>query len=424
MSAAGSRQTNSVVLGSWRSERTMNVLDGAVYVVGYARTPFGRFGGALKTVDLPHLGAAAVMAALERASVTPEQIDEVAFGVNFPGGDRSIARQVQLHAGIPDDKASYSVDRACCSSLAAITLASRGLRLGDTRYAVAGGVENLSRVPYFIEEARFGQRLGDIVLTDQLVVSCPYTGVPRAVQASDEAATYGVGRSEQDEWACRSQEAYAAALATGFFDDEIAPFSWEGPDGTTVALDHDEPPRPDTSVAALGRLRTVNGSSTVTAGNAPDLSSGASALVLAGDASDPGVQPLARLEGWSMAAGDPQHIASMPAVAGRLALQRTGLQLDDIDVIEINEAFAAVPLVSTLVLASGDPVEAKRLRDRTNMNGGAVAIGHPTGATAGRLVMTTINQLRRAGGGTGLVCICGGVGEAEAVVVRVSDLQA
>jgi acetyl-CoA C-acetyltransferase len=327
---------------------------------------------------------------------------------------------VQLRAGIPDDRTAYTVDRACCSSATAINLASKSIRAGEIGLAVAGGVENLSRVPYFIEAARFGQRLGDIVLTDQLVVSCPYSGVPRAVQASSEAAKHGIGRQEQDEWACRSQERYAAAFERRFFDDEIVPVSMKDANGSEVSLEHDEVPRPDTSIEALGRLPTVNGSATVTAGNAPNLSSGSAVLVLQGDGVDRR-EAVARIIGWSSAAGDPQHIASMPAVAGQLALKRAGLTLADVDVIEINEAFAAVPLVSTLVLASGDRAEALRLRERTNLNGGAVAIGHPTGASAARLVMTAISELRRRGGGTGLITICGGIGEAEAVVVQVDD---
>jgi len=249
-------------------------------------------------------------------------------------------------------------------------------------------------------------------------VSCPYSGVPRAVQASNEARTYGISRQEQDEWALRSQQHYADALATGFFDDEIVPFSMDDAGGQRVALDHDEVPRPGTSMEALTRLAPVNGSATVTAGNAPDLSSGAAMLVLRSDTDAHGTS-LAQIIGWSAAAGDPQHIASMPAVAAQLALKVAGLSLDDMHVIEINEAFAAVPLVSTLVLASGDASSAEKLRQRTNVNGGSVAIGHPTGATAARMVMTTIAELRRRGGGVGLVTICGGIGEAESVVVRV-----
>jgi acetyl-CoA C-acetyltransferase len=391
-----------------------------VHVVGYRRTPFGRFGGALRTVGLPELGASAVRAALQRAGVPPEVVDEVAIGVNFPGAERSVARQVQLLVGIPDTKVSYTVDRACCSSLSAINLASRSLRLGESEVAVAGGVENLSRVPYFIEAARFGQRLGDIVLVDQLVISCPHSGVPRAVQAANEALVHGIGRAEQDEWACRSQERYAKAKADGFFRDELAPLTIDTGGGRILVVDEDEPPRPNTSMEVLETLPTIYGSETVTAGNAPDLSSGASALVLASGA--PGeASSLARLDGWSMASGNPQQIASMPAIAARLALRRTGLSLDDIDVLEINEAFAAVPLVSTLLLTEGDERRAEDVRARTNVNGGAVAMGHPTGATGARLVMTAIAELRRRGGGRGLVSICGGIGEAEALVVHVNE---
>jgi acetyl-CoA C-acetyltransferase len=360
--------------------------------------------------------------ALERAGIEPTRVDEVALGVNFPGGDRSLARQVALRAHVPDDRVSYTVDRACCSSLTAINLASKSIRLGDAAIALAGGVENLSRVPYFIEAARFGQRLGDIVLTDQLVVSCPYSGVARAVQASNEAKQYAVSREMQDEWAQRSQERYAKALAAGFFDGEIVPVDVVDTEGGHVVLTGDEVPRANSTLEALGQLPTVNGSETVTAGNAPDLSSGSTALVLGSSPLDDG--PTIQISGCAAAAGDPQRIASMPAVAAQLALKSAGVTLSDVDVIEINEAFAAVPLVSTIVLANGDLAEAARLRERTNVNGGSIAIGHPTGATAGRLVMTAASELLRRGGGTGLVTICGGIGEAESVVITVSDADA
>jgi acetyl-CoA C-acetyltransferase len=392
-----------------------------VFMTGYARTPFGKFGGSLRTLSLPELGALSIVAALTRAGVEPRRVDEVALGVNFPGGDRSIARQVALRAGIPDDRLSYTVDRACCSSLSAINLASKSIRLGDATVAVAGGVENLSRVPYFVEAARFGQRLGDIVLTDQLVVSCPYSGVARAVQASREAKEYSVDREMQDEWAQRSQERYAKALAENFFDREIVRVDVVDSNGAQVELAKDEVPRPNSKLEALRTLKTVNGSETVTAGNAPDLSSGSTALVLAGTPLGDG--PTVRILGWAAAAGDPQRIASMPAVAARLALKSAGLSLDDVHVIEINEAFAAVPLVSTLVLANGDAKETERLREMTNVNGGSIAIGHPTGATAARLVMTAASELTRRGGGIGIVSICGGIGEAESVVIAVDAVD-
>lgn len=391
-----------------------------VVIAGAVRTPFGRFGGTLREITLPALGAIAVRGALERAGVAPAEVDELAVGVNFPGADRSVARQIGLRAGIPEERSSFTIDRACCSSLSAVTLASRGLRLGDTEIAVAGGAENLSLVPYFIPAARFGQGIGDIVLKDVLVVSCPHTGAPRAVQASNEAARFGVSREEQDAWAYRSQMRWRDAQAAGRFVDELVPVD-DAVEGARVALSTDESPRPDTTLQRLAQLRPVNGSATVTAGNAPGLSTGASALVLmaATVAAASGTRPLAALVTTAMASGHPQGLGSMPAVAARLALTRAGLRLDDMTLIEINEAFAVVPLVSTLVLADGDRAGAERLRDRTNVNGGAIAVGHPTGATAGRLLMTAAYELRRRGGGHALVTICGGIGEAEAAIIRV-----
>lgn len=390
-------------------------------MVGHARTAFGRFGGALRDVSLRDLGAIAVRGALADASVDAETVDEVAIGVNFPGSDRSIARQVALRAGIPDRRPCYTIDQACCSSLAAITLASRGILVGQSSRAVAGGTENLSAVPYFLESARWGNKLGTISMTDPLVISCPHTGVPRAVQAGEEAMSFGIGRSEQDEWALRSQERYAAAARLGRFDHEIVPVDMVDGHGRRVSLTVDEVPRPDTTRTALAALPTVYGSPTVTAGTAPNLASGAAALVLA-DEDEVAVRGLTRqasLSGWTMLAGEPARIASIPATAARAALARTGIGLAEVDIIEINEAFAAVPLVTTLVLADGDPALAAKLRERTNVNGGSIAVGHPTGATAARMVMTAIGELRRRGGGTALVALCGGVGEAAAVLVRV-----
>jgi acetyl-CoA C-acetyltransferase len=394
----------------------------SVTILGAARTPFGKFGGALRSLTLPDLGSHAVAAALERAGVAQADVDELAFGINFPGSDRSIARQVALRAGIPDDRNAYTVDRACCSSLAAVGLAVRSVRDGDARVAVAGGAENLSRVPYFLEDMRWGHALGRVELVDQLVIACPHTGVARAVQAADEAAEFGVGREQQDEWALRSQQRCADAISAGRFRDEIAPIE-VALDGEQRLVEADESPRPGTSLEALARLPTVNGSATVTAGNAPGLSTGATALVLASaaEAERRGVRPLATVVATAMASGPPARIASIPAVTARKALERAGIGLEDVALIEINEAFAAVPLVATLELARGDRAQAERLRERTNVNGGAVAIGHPTGATGARLVMTVAFELARRGGGFGLVTICGGIGEGQAAVIRVDD---
>ena len=362
-----------------------------------------------------------MVAALEDADIGPERVDEMVVGVNFPGGDRSIARQVQLRAGVPDDRVSYTVDRACCSSLAAISAASRSIRLGEVQVAVAGGVENLSQVPYFIKEVRFGHKLGDIVLTDQLVVSCPHTGRGPGGAGLHRGRSHSTsdGKSRTSGPAA-ARRATPSARTSDFFAREIVPVDTTDANGRAVTLDADECPRESTTMEGLRRLAPVNGSETVTAGNAPDLSSGAAMLVLtAEDAA--GTRPLARIGGWAAAAGDPQRIASMPAVAAQLALKRAGLTLDDVHIIEINEAFAAVPLVSTLVLADGDRNVAAQLRERTNVNGGSVAIGHPTGATAARMVMTAVSELANRGGGVALVTICGGIGEAEALLVFVDD---
>ncbi len=392
----------------------------SVAVTGYARTPFGRFGGALRDVSLPDLGAAAARAAMSAAGLGPDAVNEVAFGVNFPGSDRSIARQVSLRSGIPDSRPAYTVDQACCSSLAAIALAARSLVAGEAEVALAGGAENLSAVPYFLDFARWGNKLGPVTLTDQLVISCPHTGVPRAVQAGEEAVAHGIGREEQDEWAFRSQERYERARARGAFDTEIAGVDLVGRNGMPASLLADEVPRPGTTMEALAKLPTVYGSPTVTAGTAPNLATGAAALVLTRHHPGGHTSPVkALLSGWTMLAGEPAKIASIPAVAAQAALAKTGLSLGDIDLIEINEAFAAVPLVTTLVLAGHDRARATALREKTNVNGGSIAIGHPTGATAARMVMTAIAELTRRGGGTALVSLCGGIGEAAAVIVRV-----
>lgn len=378
----------------------------------------------MRDVTIPDLGRVAAVAAISRAGIEPTDVDEFAMGVNLPGSDRSIARQTALRCGIPDDRLAYTVDRACCSSLTALALARRGLMAGDANVAMAGGGENLSRVPYFVQALRFGNRLGDVVLEDQLVISCPYTGVPRAVQAADEAALHGIGRAEQDEWAVRSHERASAAERKGYLDEEIAEVIVDNGRGTSV-VDKDESLRPDTTIEKLAALQTVNGSSTVTAGNAPGLSTGSAFAVLAssGFARQRGLRSIATIVASVQVAGHPANIASIPAKAVWAVLARSGHGLADIDLLEINEAFAAVPLVTTLLLADGDGSGARRLRQRTNVNGGAVALGHPTGATGIRMLMSAANELRRRGGGRAVVAMCGGVGEGEAVVIEVATCE-
>jgi len=403
-------------------------MTGEVVVASAVRSPFGKFGGTLRDFSLPQLGGIVFAEAVRRSGVDPADVEEVATGVNLPGADRSIARQVLIEAGIPPARVAYTVDRACCSSMAAISMASRAIRLGDVGVALAGGTENMSRVPYFLTAQRWGHALGDVLLKDQLVIACPMTGKPRALQAGEEAVDFGVTREEQDAWAVRSQVQYLAARDAGKFDDEIMPIPVPQSKGEPVLFTQDESVRPGTTIEKLAALPLIYGSPTVTAGNAPGLNTGASAMVLLhpDEAARRGTKPLARLVSWAMASGHPDRIASIPAESARLALARLGMTVDDLDRIEINEAFAAVPLVATLVMAGRDRAKAEQIRQKTNVNGGAIAIGHPTGATGARLVMTLIYELRRlraAAGDSrpyfGLATICGGVGEGEAIIVRV-----
>jgi acetyl-CoA C-acetyltransferase len=404
--------------------------ENGVAVVSAVRSPFGRFGGALRDFSLPELGGLVVAEAMRRAQVDPADVEELATGVNLPGADRSIARQVLIESGIPPHRVAYTVDRACCSSMAATSMISRSIRLGEIRVGVASGTENMSRVPYFLTTQRWGHSLGDITLKDQLVIACPMTGKPRAIQAGEEAVEYGIGREEQDAWALRSHQRYLEALEAGKFADEVMPIEVRQRKGGPVIFAEDESARPDSTLEKLASLPTVYGSPTVTAGNAPGLNTGASAMVLMAqdEARRRGAHPLATLVGWAMASGHPDRIASIPAEGARLVLERVGMTIDDIDLIEINEAFAAVPLVSTLIMAGRDRAKAEEIRAKTNVNGGAIAIGHPTGATGARLVMTLAYELRRRRAETGngrpffgLATICGGIGEAESIVVRVDD---
>ena len=399
-----------------------------VVVISAVRSPFGKFGGALKDFSLPELGGQVMAEAIRRAGVEPADVEEVATGVNLPGGDRSIARQVLIASGIPANRVAYTVDRACCSSIAAVNMGSRSIRLGESKVVLAGGVENMSKVPYFLNDLRWGKRLGDVTLKDQLIIACPMTGKPRALQAGEEAVEFNVTREEQDAWALRSHQNYFKAKEAGYFQEEIVSIEVAQRRGDPIIVADDESPRADSSLEKLAKLKTIYGSPTVTPGNAPGLSTGSSAMLLMSgeEAKKRGTKPLARLMAWAMASGHPDKLASIPAEGARLALDKAGMTVDDIDLIEINEAFAAMPLVSTLILGGRDKDKIEAIRAKTNVNGGAIALGHPTGATGARLIITLIHELGRRRKASaenrpfyGLVTICGGIGEAESVIVKV-----
>ncbi|RMF97773.1 MAG: thiolase family protein [Candidatus Schekmanbacteria bacterium] len=392
-----------------------------VVIVSGVRTPFGNYGGIMKDFTPAQLGGMVLKEVLKRIDLDPSKVEEVAFGVNLPGSDRSIGRQAMLNAGIPDTVPAYSIDRACCSSIAAIGLEAQNIKLGEISIAAVAGAENMSGVPYFIHEARWGKRIGDIVLQDQLVIKCPYSGVPRAVQAGKEAVEFEITREEQDKWALRSHQLWKKAFEEGKFKDEIMPISIPQKKGDPIIMDKDEPPRPDTTLEKLAKLKTVYDSPTVTPGNAPGLNTGGSAAVLMSEskAKELGIKPLATIISHVRGAGHPQKIGSIPGYTAQKALQKAGLTIDDIDLIEINEAFAAMPLISTKILGDGDPAKVEKIREKTNVNGGAIAIGHPTGATGIRLVITLAFELNRRGGGYGLATICGGIGQGEACIIKV-----
>lgn len=392
-----------------------------VVIASAVRTPFDKFGGPMKDLSTVEMGGWVIKEAVMRAGVKPEEVDEVYLGINMPSSNRSIARQAALKAGLPEEVNSLTVDRACCSAMAAVGMGYRAIALGEANIAIGGGSENMSRVPYFLEDLRWGKRIGDVVLKDIMVVSCPYTGEPRAIQAGSVAGEYGVSREDQDRWALRSHNLCAKGYAEGKFKDEVMPIELKQGKGNVLVIDQDQSFRTDVTYEKLSSLPTVYNSPTVTAGNAPGLNTGASSMVLMSKeiAAQKRIKPLATILAHAQASGHPRGIAYIPAYAALKALKKANLKIDEIDLIEINEAFAVMPLVSTIVLGDKDPDQIATIRAKTNVNGGAIAIGHPTGATAARILMTVCYELKRRGGGIGLATICGGIGEGECVIVRV-----
>ncbi|MGD2206830.1 MAG: thiolase family protein [Anaerolineae bacterium] len=388
-----------------------------IVILSAARTPFGRFGGAFRDLSPVELGGFAVREAMAHARLPAERVERAFLG-NCMGAatlGQVPGRQVALRAGLPAACHVTDVNTACTSALVGVELAADAIRYGAAQVAVAGGFESMSQVPYTLPGARFGYRLGHGEIIDALTMAltCPITGVHMGVYAGQAALERGIDREAQDRWALRSQQRYEAARADGFFAGEIVPVTVEGRRGdTTIAAD--EQPRPDTTYENLAALSPAfEQDGTVTAGNAPGLNDGAAALVLASAevGRELGVQPLARIVAAGRASAPPEAINVVPALAARAALDTAGLTASDIDLWEINEAFAAVTLTSLAELGV-DP-------ERVNVNGGSVAIGHPVGATGARILMTLIYELRRRGGGLGLATICGAGANGCAAIVEV-----
>lgn len=401
-----------------------------VVIVSAVRTPFGRFDGVLKSVLSIDLGVLALRESVRRIGLDPAQVDEIYYGTCIPAEyalyTNVPARQITLLAGFPEAAISLTIDRACCSSMTAIRLGYRAIQAGLAETVIAAGAENMGNVPLIAEasKVRWGNRLGPIPLEDVLFeLGYGRKGfAPVATDAGHVALEYGVSREMQDEWAVGSHRKYFEAFAAEKIriGEELMaleiPQKGKGP----ILLDRDESPRENLSLEKVAALKTVYGSPTVTAGNAPGLNSGASAVVLMSrrKAESLGLEPLGEVLACECAAGTPRYMACVPAQTIGKMLDRTGQSLDDVDLIEINEAFAAVTLVSLKLLAGEDPPRERVLKQKTNVNGGAIAIGHPVGASGARITMALLYELRRRGGGIGVAAICGGLSQGEALLVK------
>jgi acetyl-CoA C-acetyltransferase len=399
-----------------------------IVIVSAVRTPFSRFDSAMSDIPSIDLGVMVMKEVVKRVCVKPEEVEDIYYGSCVPAEyalELDVpARQATLLAGFPAENISVTLDRACCSSLTALRLGVMSIKAGEAEIVMAVGSENMPRAPHLAPGLRKGVRLGHIKLIDCLFeLGYQAKGFnPVARDAGEVALEHGVTREMQDAWALGSQEKYAKAFADGKFKigEELMPIVIPQKRGDPIVIEKDESPR-KTSMEALAKLTPIYGSPTVTAGNAPPISAGSSALLFMTrkKADDRGLKPLATIVTVISSATVPRAIAVIPAHTIEKALDRAGLTLDQMDLIEINEAFAAMPLVSTKLLAKGDEKIWKALLDKTNVNGGAIAIGHPVGASAARITMTMAYELQRRGGGYGVASICGGLAQGEAVVLKV-----
>jgi len=383
-----------------------------------ARTPFGRLGGSLATLSAPSLGAAVIRGALDRSGVPDSDVDHTIMGLVVGAGVGQVpSRQASVLAGLPIGVTSETVNKVCASGLRAVSMADQMIRCGDAHVIVAGGMESMSRAPFLLDRARFGYRMGDGELLDAMVhdgLLDPIRGVHMAVHNADVADEFGISREEQDSWALRSHRRAVAAIDSGVMAEEIVAVEVPGRKGAVEWVRTDEAPRRDTSAESLAALRPIfREGGTTTAGNAPGVNDGAVALVVASRerVEARGYRPQAVIRAWATVADDPPYLARVPARAALAALEKTGLSPADVALWEINEAFAAVAVNSVRMLDI-DP-------DRVNVNGGAVALGHPIGASGARILLTLIMELRRRGGGVGVAAICSGTAQGDAMVVEV-----
>jgi acetyl-CoA C-acetyltransferase len=386
-------------------------------ILASARTPVGKMGGGLSTLDATELGGLAMSAALERAGVEPEQVDHVVMGQVLQAGQGQIpSRQAQIKAGIPKEVSSETVNKVCASGLRASVIIDQAIRAGDMQVGVGGGMESMSKAPYLLPQARFGYRMGDATMLDAMVhdgLTNPFSGKQMFVEATEVGDELEMTRADMDRWALRSHERALAAIDDGRMAEEIVPVTVNGRKQSTV-VEVDEGPRRDTSLEKLASLPGLVGKDgSHTAGNSPGVNDGAGALVLASEewAAANGKEALAEIVAHAQSANDFAYLATTPASAAKKALEKAGLQPGDIDVWEINEAFASVTLNSIRMLGIDE--------ERVNVNGGAVALGHPIGASGARILGSLVHELRRRGGGLGCAAICSGGGQGDAVILKV-----
>ena len=387
-------------------------------ITGIARTPIGKYNGALAPLRAVELGGVAIAAATQRSGLDPAVFDEVLFGHVLQAGEGQItARQAAVQGGLPMTVPSVTINKVCLSGMSAIGLADRSIRLDESKFVMAGGMESMSTSPHVIRELRWGARIGDVAAIDVMQhdgLFCAFDQCTMGESSDHKNERLGIGRTEQDEWAAQSHERAAEATANGTFTEEIAPVSVPQRKSDPTTVHQDEGIRQGTTVESLAKLRPAFvASGTITAGNASQISDGAAAIVVADRiASEASGSPvLAEILAYGQIGGSDATLHERPAEALIVALKKAGLAASDLHIVEINEAFAAVSLWSARTLEIPE--------DRVNINGGAVALGHPLGATGARLVVTLVNALRQRGGGLGAATLCGGGGQGDAIIVKV-----
>lgn len=387
-------------------------------ILGGARTPFGKFAGGLSSFSASDLGGIAVKEALSRAGIKPEEVDEVILGTVLQGGQGQIpSRQAARKAGLPWEIKTETVNKVCASGMRSVSLGDQIIRAGDEEVIVAGGMESMSNAPYFLPNARWGLRMGDAAVKDLMThdgLSCSFTGVHMGTYGNEVADELQITREEQDRWAYRSHELVIAAMEAGKLAEEIVPVTVPQRKGEPLVISEDESPRKDTSIEKLAKLKPVFGvSGTITAGNAPGVNDGAAALVLMSEerAVREGRMPEAVILGHAAIAVEAKDFPKTPGLVINELLRKTGRKLDEIDLFEINEAFAAVALASGQI--------ANLDENKVNVNGGAVALGHPIGASGTRIILTLMYELKRRGGGIGIAAICSGGGQGDAIMIEV-----